>query len=160
MKTSFILNSKLRKLKLFFFSFLFFVQTTLSSCLFIPIIDSIHQSGLTKSDRQEILPKTLKSFLDALTWGDVNIALRFAKEDSVGSIKESLKKIKSLKIASTKISSIDFDNDAKKAKVEAILNVYNINNLIVKDVTEKESWEFTGSNGWKITDREIVEESN
>lgn len=129
----------------------------LDACVLVPFIDSYKEMGVTQSDRQALLPKTLKKFQDFIYWGQYANALSFATEESAEQIRESLKEYRNFKIVSMSAQDILFSDSSREATAYIVVKYYKIPNYIVVDENVKETWVFSNTS-WKLKERVKVSE--
>lgn len=131
-----------------------------SGCILVPAIDSFNKLGVAESDRQALLPQTLKKFQEQLYWGQRIEALKYAEEDSREAVAKALRPAdEEQRIVESKIRGMDFTDNAYKAEVTIFTKFYKVPYYIVVQRIEKQSWRFSLSDGWKITAMEVEEKS-
>lgn len=142
----------LRKLSVFLLLGVFVASS--SGCFLAPAIDSFNKLGVTSSDRQALLAERIKLFSDALYWGEPSEAMLFVAPAHRVTLEPEFRRIKKQeKIVENKIESVEFSEDARKAKVEMTVRSYKVPFYVVNDRTEIQNWEFNLSDGWLLASR-------
>lgn len=137
---------------------LFVLMTALpTGCVVVPLIDGFSQMGLSRSDREMLLPKQVKKFHEALYWGKPMEAVSMVKEESREAAAEELqKKIEGVRIVESKMESVQYKDESQKATVKVNIRHYKVPFYVVVDRIEEQSWEFSRSNGWQyVSSREV-----
>lgn len=130
-------------------------------CIFVPMIESVKDVGLTRSHRMQLLSKDVKNFENARYWDNLSTALAFAEDSHREELKLQLKQeSKGQKSVDSKISDVEFSSDAYEADVEVASRVYNTSTLLVEQVTEMQHWIFSVSGGWRLQRIEKVAPDN
>ncbi len=134
--------------------FLLILFTTFaSSCVLVPVIDSIKKVGLTSGDRKELLPQSVKKFHDLIQWGNINDALLYVDSDNSSEIYDYLQaKIENEKIVESKVKGIKYEDGAFQAIVEIKIRAYKVPVYIVVDKIERQTWKFGLSDSWRLTE--------
>lgn len=136
--------------RLVIFLFLFMSVCGSSGCIVLPALEGYSKLGLSKSDREKLLPKALKDFHGALYWSDPMSASAFVKEEGRGETLEKLRKsVDGVRVVESKIESIIYDDDSEKADVRVNIRAYKVPYYVVEDHKYIEKWEFTLSDGWQ-----------
>jgi hypothetical protein len=134
-----------------FLPLLFIVSLCCQSCILIPVVDGVKKIGLTKNDREAMLPKTVSDFQDLLYWNKFQLASGMIKEDVRSKqIKELVKQYKGYRLVETKTDYLDFDEDGSRATVTITTKRFKVPFYVVEDYTEDQQWEFSISDGWKF----------
>ncbi len=122
-----------------------------SGCLMAPVIGTIQEAGLTESGRQGSLPQTLKSFNSALFWQNYSQAQSFAAESSAQEVRTQLAQKKNQgRVVESKIEGVNYLEDSYKAEVDVAVRIQNPNTMIVSNQLEKQIWNFSVYDGWKL----------
>lgn len=133
---------------------LLLASCAMSGCIFVPAIDAYNQMGLSKVDREKLLPKEVKKFQEALYWSQSQEALQYVREDRRAEVGPDLfKSLENTRVVESKTGSIEYDADSYKATVTVLVRFYKVPFYIVTDRTEKQVWEFTLSDGWKYVSK-------
>lgn len=129
----------------------------LQSCILAPFIDSFSQAGVTKNDRMRLLGEEVQRFNEALYWGRPDEALRFARADARATLQPGIRKLaKEEKVVDAKVEYVDFAEDAYSAEVNMVVRSYKVPVYIVQNRNEKQKWDFSLTDGWKLVSREEV----
>ncbi len=129
----------------------------LGGCIFAPTLDSISKAGFTKGDREGILSDSMKKFHDALYWGNPSQALAMVTDEGRENVLASIKKSKrEERIVDSKVEMVDFKNDSFEAEVDVTVRYFQVPYYVVKDRTEREQWEFSLVDGWRLRTRDVV----
>jgi hypothetical protein len=125
----------------------------LQGCIFVPFIESVKEIGATASHRQQLLPKSLKDFHEAIYWKDMTRASSFVAQDATE--KDSIVKTNQNveRLVDIKVEQVKYTEDAFEADVTVIIRAYNNKTLVISERRESEAWLYTISNGWKILSR-------
>ena len=124
---------------------------SLSSCIFVPAIDSYKKLGLSKSDRERILGKDVKDFTEALYWNHKTEAMQKISEDNLVEVEKELEKYnEETKVVDNKVDSIKFDSESRSATVFVKVRYFKVPFYTVVDRKDISKWTFTLSNGWKL----------
>src|SRR4051812_21600830 len=98
-----------------------------TGCFLVPFVDSFNQMGVTKSDRANLLPQTVKKFSEALYWGELGQALAFVDPDHREKLAESMRKSKrEERIVASEVESTELDDSARKATVVVKVRSYKV----------------------------------
>ncbi|MCB0311235.1 MAG: hypothetical protein KDD42_08365 [Bdellovibrionales bacterium] len=132
----------------------------LQACFLAPAIDSFKQAGMTESDRMRMLPKRIERFQDALYWGSREKALAFALPEARDQIAKQLKfSREEERIVDSKVTNLDFEDDATVADAQVIVQYYKVPFYIVTKRIENQKWQFSYADGWLLADRQVREKS-
>jgi hypothetical protein len=137
---------------------IFILPVLMSSCILVPFVDSFKQAGLTPSDRRALLGKNVKSFHDAMHWGNINEAIHYADTESTDKITDYLQENAGdeEKIVESKVKSTKFDDGAYTATIEVKTKAYKIPVYVVQERVEREVWKWSMVGEWRLTDIERV----
>jgi hypothetical protein len=136
-----------------------FVLAFLPGCFLVPFIDSFHKIGVTESDRQSLLGKSVKGFGDARYWGSYDVAVTFVDPDFLPNLQEFLKQTSDTneKVVDSKITSVQYESNSWRAKVSVLVRAYRVPYYIVRDRHEEQNWKFDISRGqWRLTDASLA----
>lgn len=123
----------------------------MNGCILLPVMDSMKQMGLTRSDREALLARDVKQFHEALYWGKPDRALALAMPDNRDAIASQLREMKrSHRIVESTIDSVDFADDAFTANVDVIVKYYAVPFYIVNERIEEHVWKFQMPDGWRL----------
>ena len=126
----------------------------LTSCIFVPAIDSIKKAGITENDRKQLLAVEVKKFHDAINWSNPHEAMSYVDAQSLDTLGPRLREsAENEKIFETKVKNIVFEDDAYAASVEVSTRLYKVPVYVVHDRLENEKWRFSLSDGWKILEK-------
>lgn len=130
----------------------------LNGCLAVPLIDSVSQSGVRKSDRVAMLPKAIGKFHEALQWGNRAEAMQYVVAEQQTSVINSFDtgNDEEEKVVSSKVKSVDFSEDAYDAQVKVEVRSYIAPFYVVKTRLEKQEWKFGTRSGWQLFSREVT----
>lgn len=127
------------------------VLISLSGCIMAPVIGTIQEAGLTESGRQGTLNQALKDFNSALFWQNYSQAQTFAAEEFSKDVREQLSHKKNQgRVVESKIEGVQYLEDSYKAEVDVAVRIQNFSTMIVSDQTEKQVWNFSVYDGWKL----------
>ena len=134
---------------------------TLGGCVIIaPILDSFQKAGATESGRQGELQSSLKLFYQAQQWGRPEQTMLFVREDLRESMLEDfLRQNREERLVDTKIEYINWGSGSHDAKVDMLVKYYRAPYYIVTERRERQSWEFSFVDGWRLTAREVKSET-
>jgi hypothetical protein len=136
----------------------FFTATFLCGCFLVPAYDSFRKTGVTESQRIDLLPQELKRFTEALYWGKPGEALAFVAAEHVDELREGFAVSReNIRVVESKVTDIRFNDGAQEADVQMTVRYYQIPFFVVKDRQEQQKWEFGLTDGWKLKAREISE---
>lgn len=139
----------MKRLFILFF-LLCFVSSATSGCIVIPALEGYSKLGLSKADREKLLPGVLKEFHNKLYWGDVMGTGQYVKEEGRADTVETLRKsIDGYRVVESKVEGITHNEESEKADVRVNIRSYKIPFYIVEDHHYIEKWEFTLSDGWQ-----------
>ncbi len=125
--------------------------------LIAPVAESFHSVGITAGDRKGLLPDQLSKFNNALFWGRGQDALRYVTPEGRDSVLEQLRKGRDEeRVVESKVGIIDFSEDGYDATVDVTFKYFKVPFYIVTERKELQKWKFTISDGWKLTNREIL----
>ena len=125
---------------------------SLSGCVFVPIIDAMHESGATESDRKQLLPEQVQRFSNALTWSNKAEAMEYVDPSAQAAIATELESYgEDLKIVDSRVSGVKFDSGAWKATVNISLRYYEVPYYVVKTRKDSQEWSFGMNSGWRLT---------
>ena len=128
---------------------------SLSGCLLVPFINAYNEMGWSPESRKELLSKSLKRYSNSLSSQNIQDLANFITADKRYELARGFVD-PNTKMVDGRINFIDFDSDAKKANIDFVVRYYQIPFYVVKERTEKLTWEFEGSDdGWKIHDRKV-----
>jgi hypothetical protein len=141
------------KIKVFFICLVLLSSFFLQSCVFVPILDSIKDTGVTAGQRQALLPKAVSQFQDARGWRDSMAALALIDEEVFLTVKPKvLKALDHQRIVDFKIIDIKSDEDIYQSVVKASVRYFEEGTYIVKTSEETQTWVFSIGNGWRLKD--------
>lgn len=146
-----------------------FLSTFCSGCILTPFISSMHDMGVTKSARANLLKKDVRDFHLALQIADPVRAARYISRDepeedeetanraTVRRILDDMRRSKrEEKIVDSDVDFIDLSEDGYSADVEVVVQYFQVPHYIVKRRAERERWEFTTRTGWQVVEREVL----
>jgi hypothetical protein len=157
------MNNKIKRLeRLIVFIVYTVMLVSLSACqLFVPLIQGFKESGLTATDRAEMLTKEVKNFHYALTESDRMRALAYATPEFVPKFKDVLRAMsRQEKQVSSQVDFTEMSDDGYKSEIEVFFKYYKQTNYIVRERLVKESWVYNYTSGWKINNFQVMEELN
>lgn len=126
--------------------------TSLQGCIFAPAIDSFKKLGLTETDRQKLLGKSIKEFQDALYWGKPDEAMMYVKDEKKGALNELIFEIgKGERVTESSIERTEFDEGSYHSKVRVLVRSFKVPYYIVNQRIDAQEWEFSVSGGWLLT---------
>ncbi|MCB0336139.1 MAG: hypothetical protein KDD62_07525, partial [Bdellovibrionales bacterium] len=126
----------------------------------VPIISSFKEMGVTKEDRARILENDVKQFNYAIAEGRSMAALKYVQDEYQSEFKDQLRGVsRDEKIVDASVSFVDLSEDGYHADVEMLVRFFNKSRMIVNERLEKQRWYFSMSDGWRLGDREILEET-
>lgn len=127
---------------------------TASGCVFVPVIESVHQMGLTKGDRANLLTGEVKRFQDARYWGNFMNALSYVHDDAKEAVGRQLRRRpEGEKIVKSEIRSAELSPTGHDADVTVIIKRYDQSTLVVKDIEERQHWRFLTGKGWRLVSK-------
>ena len=128
----------------------------LQGCILAPIIGSVSDLGVRRSDRERLLAQDVRRFNDALFRGNSVDAVKFASVDVRSKLLESLSaRKKDERIVENQIAGINFtDDDGYQADVQVTVKYYRVPFYTVQERSEKQSWKFSLGGGWELIGRE------
>lgn len=129
-----------------------------SGCFLAPTIDSVSRAGVTRGDRERLLPEAVKNFHDLLYWDKKGEALSMVASSSREEFRQQFRQQnRQERIVETKVDFAEFGDGAFSAEVDLITKYYSAPVLVVQERREHEKWDFSfAAGGWKIVSREIV----
>ncbi len=123
----------------------------LQGCVLVPFIDAAKQAGVTKGDRERKLAEAVKGYENALYWGNTPEALAFVTEEARPKVQHQVALDKrERRIVSTNVLETNFDESAHQATVTVATKRFSNDTLVVKEEFEKQQWEFSLAEGWKL----------
>ncbi|RMG41072.1 MAG: hypothetical protein D6719_09300 [Candidatus Dadabacteria bacterium] len=123
-------------------------------------VESISDIGATPASRKQKLTKDLKRFHNGLYWGQAGVVLGYVVDDKRDEFKrDMILSKKREKIVDHEIELVDFSDDARSAEVDVTVKYYEVPYYIVKSRLEREEWQFSMKEGWKIASRKILPDS-
>ena len=138
--------------------FVVILSQALSSCFFVPFIQSFKDIGATKADRMALLETRMKDFQSVWKDGKSMRILPFVERESWGNFKTHLRANRGKEtIFEADVDFIDFDEDGYQAEVEVIVKYYRVPYYVVDERVEREIWNFSLKNGWQISEKEILD---
>lgn len=129
-----------------------------TSCIFVPFVESVRDIGATPSHRMALMNETLKDFKQTLSWSDNNRLGKFIREDKFREIIDKFEVDKDTKVIDAKIERVEYANDVYEADVELLMRRYSLNTLVVKEIELNQKWSFSLTDGWKLFDVVFKEE--
>lgn len=139
-------------------STLILVILTLPGCLLLPIIEGMHQMGVTSSDRQALLSRDMKLFQDALYWGSHDQAMAYTAESSREDVGNKLRAMrKSEKIVESQVESVNFSDESYTASVSVAVKYYSVPYYVVNERSEEQVWRFELPAGWRIVSMNAID---
>lgn len=133
------------------------VLATVSGCVLAPVIQAVSDVGVTEGDRQRLLNKDLRAYIETRRWSDPNGSVAFMSPDLHAAFFEDARKSRSReRIVDGSIEDVMFENDAYSAEVITLLKVYEVPYYVVKEKREKQRWVFGVGGGWLMTERSPV----
>ena len=128
----------------------------LSGCFLAPFIESFKSAGATQSDREALLPRDLKRFTEALSWGNAEPVMALVDDSARKEIQEQLnEKSETERVVESKVTAVTYDEDSYKASVAVKVKYYRIPYYVVQERKEKLEWKFSLGTGWKLTSRQV-----
>lgn len=140
--------------------FLVILFLNLTACqIFVPLIEGFKDTGMTESDRAQLLQKELKQFHFALTDSDRSRAMAFATGDFLLDFKNIVRQMsRNERQVSAQVDFVEMQESAFKAEVEVFFKYFRQTDYIVKERLVKESWEYSRGSGWKLSGFKVMEE--
>jgi hypothetical protein len=128
----------------------------LSGCFLAPFIESFKSAGATQSDREALLPKDLKRFTEALSWGSPEPVLALVDDSARKDIQEQLnEKSETERVVESKVTGVTYEDDSYKASVAVKVKYYRIPYYVVQERKEQLEWKFSLGTGWRLTSRVV-----
>lgn len=112
--------------------------------------------GVSESDRHRLLNEKVNDFNRVRTWGESLQIVAFATNDLRPKLERSLPVKGKEKIVETEVITTDYEQESKKASVQARIKYFRVPYYVVEERIEKQSWEFNLSEGWKLSDLEVI----
>ena len=145
-------NTLLSKKIIYVFLSLFFVGS-FSGCIVAPFIDSYNQLGLSKTDREKLINKSVKSFFEKLYWGSPLQAAELVKAEKRPEVHTKLVAIvKNVRVFEHAVETVTFDDDSRKATVLTNVKQFQVPFYVVETKPITTIWSFTTTNGWMVED--------
>lgn len=126
----------------------------LNGCVLAPLIESVKQLGVRRSDREMLLQKDLKNYHSALYWGDTQRAIEYATGEAKDNLRDILleMKRKETRIVASEVELVEVSDSGFSAEVSVRVKAYMVPYYIVENTTHNETWSYSVVSGWKITD--------
>lgn len=141
--------------------FMLAIGLCLGGCFLAPAIDSFNKLGVTAGDREKLLAERIRGFNDAVSFGQPGDAeLFFVPENRAVLEKVFRKERKQQKIVDSRIESVGFSEESRKALVEVTVRYYRVPFYIVNERTEMQEWRFLGTSGWFLAARNEAQAEN
>jgi hypothetical protein len=139
-------------------TFLVASMLTCNGCVLVPVIESVSQIGVTKSDREALLSRDMKKLNDAIYWGKPEEAAQLFSDETRATLIEGLrKKNKEERVVESKVDSVEFNEDSYAATVAVSIRYYTAPYYVVTERIEEQQWQFKLPSGWRILSREVRE---
>lgn len=130
----------------------------LSGCFMAPFIGAFKQAGVTRSDREALLPKEVKRFNDALFWGNSGPIMSMVDESAREEIGNQVAEASDVeRVVESKVLKVSYDEDAYEADVQVKVRFYRVPYYMVRDRVEHQRWKFSFNDGWQISARSLDE---
>lgn len=135
---------------------------SLSACVALaPVIETYRQLGVSSSDRAALLDQHVKTFHEAIYWGQAHTAMSFADESARVELREKIREAhRNVKLIDSKIDFVEFNDDINEAKVDIAIKYYKVPFYVVNERVEQQEWKFGAGSGWKYYGTTKVEERN
>lgn len=118
-------------------------------------VEGFSQVGATESARKRLLQKDMKRFHSGLYWGKPGVVVQYVVPEMEDVFKAEMRESKRKeRIVEHQVELVDFSDDAYEATVEVLVKYYEVPYYMVKDRLEREQWQFSMGQGWKISSRE------
>ena len=128
-----------------------------TGCVVAPVIDAYNQLGLSKVDREKLLPKQVNAFQDHIHWGTPNESLQYVRVDKREKVGEQLEKgYEGVRVVESKVQSIQYNDASDVADVTLKVKYFKVPFYVVTDRVEKQHWEFSLSDGWQYISGTIL----
>ena len=134
------------------------ISAGLSSCQLVAgQIDSFKQLGVAKGDRENLLGQQIKKFYEKLYWNNPRGALEYVADDRRETIAREMRGIgQQERIVEYRIEFVEFSNDSYAADAEVAVRYYRVPYYAVNERVEKQRWDFSLTDGWRLVSREVV----
>jgi hypothetical protein len=130
----------------------------LSGCVLVPFVQAFKKSGVAESDRMALLPGEVKKFSEGLQWGNKMQALTVVTDDARPVLSEQLRAVpEDERVVESKIDDVAWSESAYKAKVSLKVKYFRAPFFVVKTRIEEQNWRFSLADGWKLTDRSLLD---
>lgn len=134
------------------------VGITLSGCILVPFVQAFKKSGVAENDRMALLPGEVKKFSEGLQWGNKMQALTVVTDEARPVVSEQLREVgEDERVVELKIDDVAWSESAYKAKVSVKVKYFRVPFYVVKTRIEEQSWRFSLADGWKLTDRSVLD---
>lgn len=137
---------------------LIFLASCLSGCaLLAGTVDSVRRAGLTEGSRESLLSPAATKFNEAVGWGDLSLAISMATDAYRTELRDQLVRDKDkIKIIDSSVDLSEFQNSAYSATIYMTVRAYTIPYYVAEPKKQIQHWEFSLSNGWKISKIEAL----
>lgn len=130
------------------------IACSVTGCVLVPFVQAFKETGLTEGDRMALLPPRVKKFTDARVFGNTTDALSVVATDAQAGISQQLQAGKDKeRIVKSQIDSVEWLENAYKAKVVVRVESFTMSQLVVQTTNEEQHWEFASGTGWLLTER-------
>ncbi|WKZ56407.1 MAG: hypothetical protein QY326_06655 [Bdellovibrionota bacterium] len=130
----------------------------LPGCILAPFIQAMSEAGVTEGDRQRLLAKDVREYLEAMRWNDTSTAVRFLDtslhEDFIA---EARKNRSRQKVVDGSVEGVICENECFDAEVVTMVRAYEVPYFVVREKREKTRWTFRVRSGWKMVERAPIE---
>lgn len=137
---------------------LLLILGSLNGCFLAPAINSFNQLGVTASDRQQLLPRQVKLLHEARYWGSSTDLMQLIDPEHPQLAQQFRAVDKGKRIVESAIDQVQFNEDSSEAKVDVRVKAYEVPVYVVKETVERQHWRFSMRDGWKVFQREELNE--
>lgn len=124
-------------------------------------VDSVRRAGLTDASRRSLFPAAATKFHEAISWGDIGLAISLASDDYRDELRDQLLRDKDkVKVIDTVIDLSEFEDDAFKALVFVTRRSFTVPFYIANTEKIKQTWHYSMKNGWQIQKQEFMKNNN
>ena len=129
-----------------------------SGCILVPFVQAFKEVGATEGDRMALLPEQIKKFNAAVVFGNRMEAMSCVSTDSQGKVGSELKdNTEEERIVDSKVNNVVWADNARQATVEMKVKYFKVPVYVVNTRVEEQRWAFNVGEGWKLTDRIVID---
>jgi hypothetical protein len=138
-----------------------FVLATAGCAVFSASVDSIKRSGITESDREELLQKQAKDFHSILSFGRVDAAASYLEDELKPVLLPKLTKaLKTDKLVEHVIDDVHFTDASREATMMLTVKVFRNTDFLLRERALTEHWRFHTGGSWRLSSYEFTDRAH